>query len=69
MRQVNAGTKAAAAAPQSPPAPSVIDNVALIRNLDLTQRLAEKTYERELRKYQATARRSSRGTSAFATAR
>ena len=52
MQQVNAGTKAPPP-PVVAPAPSVIGNVALIRNLDLKQRLDEETYERELGKYQA----------------
>jgi AMP-polyphosphate phosphotransferase len=52
MRQVNAGSKPPPPAAVAPP-PSVIGNVALIRSLDLTQRLDEKTYERELLKYQA----------------
>ncbi len=38
--------------PAVAPAPSVIGNVALIRNLDLKQRLDEASYERQLRKYQ-----------------
>ena len=52
MEQVNAETKPPPP-PVVAPAPSVIGNVALIRNLDLTQRLDEKTYERQLGKYQA----------------
>ena len=36
----------------APPAPSVIDNVKLIRDLDLTQRLTRKQYDSELEKYQ-----------------
>jgi polyphosphate:AMP phosphotransferase len=52
MRQVNAGSKPPPP-PVVAPAPSVIGNVALIRGLDLTQRLAEETYERELLKHQA----------------
>lgn len=36
----------------TPPPPSVIDNVKLIRDLDLSQRLGAKTYARELAKYQ-----------------
>lgn len=52
MQKVNAGTKPPLP-PVVAPAPSVIGNVALIRNLDLKQRLDEKTYERELPKYQA----------------
>jgi polyphosphate:AMP phosphotransferase len=35
-----------------PPAPSVIDNVKLIRDLDLSQRLTRKQYDSELEKYQ-----------------
>src|SRR4029077_6354079 len=34
------------------PAPSVIGNVALIRRLDLTQKIAKAAYERELAKWQ-----------------
>jgi AMP-polyphosphate phosphotransferase len=52
MLKVNAGTKPPPP-PVVAPAPSVIGNVALIRNLDLKQRLDTKTYERELPKYQA----------------
>jgi polyphosphate:AMP phosphotransferase len=52
MQQVNAGTKPPPP-PVVAPAPSVIGNVALIRNLDLKQRLDEKTYERELQKSHA----------------
>jgi AMP-polyphosphate phosphotransferase len=36
----------------TPPAPSVIDNVKLIRDLDLTQRCAAKHYPGEFEKYQ-----------------
>src|SRR6202008_737455 len=36
----------------TPPAPSVIDNVKLIRDLDLTQRLTRKQYDSQLEKYQ-----------------
>ncbi|HTR59063.1 MAG TPA: polyphosphate:AMP phosphotransferase [Casimicrobiaceae bacterium] len=36
----------------TPPAPSVIDNVKLIRDLDLTQRLTRKQYDAALEKYQ-----------------
>ncbi len=56
MQQVDRGERSPRRAPSSPPAPSVIGNVALIRDLDLTQKLAEKTYERELAKWQAKAR-------------
>jgi polyphosphate:AMP phosphotransferase len=35
-----------------PPAPSVLDNVKLIRDLDLTQKLSDKDYDRDLEKYQ-----------------
>jgi polyphosphate:AMP phosphotransferase len=52
MQRVNAGAKAPPPAVVAP-APSVIGNVALIRNLDLVQRLDEKTCERALVKYQA----------------
>ena len=44
MRQVNARREARRRAVVAP-APSVIGNVALIRHLDLTQRLDEKTYD------------------------
>ena len=50
--RVNAGTKATPRAVVAP-APSVIGNVALIRNLDLTKKLDEETYERDLAKWQA----------------
>jgi AMP-polyphosphate phosphotransferase len=36
----------------APPAPSVIDNVKLIRDLDLSKQLTKKTFDRELEKYQ-----------------
>jgi polyphosphate kinase 2 (PPK2 family) len=36
----------------TPTAPSVIDNVQLIRELDLSKKLAEKAYDRDLEKYQ-----------------
>ncbi len=52
MVRVNAGAKPAPRAVLAP-APSVIGNVALIRNLDLTQKLSEKSYERDLAKWQA----------------
>jgi polyphosphate:AMP phosphotransferase len=52
MSKVNAGAKPAPRAVVAPP-PSVIGNVALIRRLDLTQKLGEKAYERELAKWQA----------------
>jgi polyphosphate:AMP phosphotransferase len=51
MEQVNAGAKPMQRPLVAPP-PSVIGNVALIRSLDLTQRLDESTYERELGLYQ-----------------
>ena len=51
MEQVNAGAKPPPP-PVVAPAPSVIGNVALIRHLDLSQRLDDKTYERELAKSQ-----------------
>src|SRR5258708_37795602 len=50
MVRVNAGAKPAPRAVLAP-APSVIGNVALIRNLDLTQKLSEKSYERDLAKW------------------
>ncbi len=34
------------------PAPSVVDNVKLVRSLDLTRKLPEKAYERDLAEYQ-----------------
>jgi AMP-polyphosphate phosphotransferase len=52
MSKVNAGAKPAPRAVVAPP-PSVIGNVALIRQLDLTQKLDLKTYERDLAKWQA----------------
>ena len=55
MQQVNAGAKPPPP-PVVAPAPSVIGNVVLIRHLDLTQRLDDRTYERELAKYQEQAR-------------
>jgi polyphosphate:AMP phosphotransferase len=51
MQQVNQGHKPVARPALAPP-PSVIGNVALIRKLDLTQEIPEKTYERELAKFQ-----------------
>ena len=52
MARVNAGAKPAARAVAAP-APGVIGNVALIRRLDLTQRIDESAYDRELAKWQA----------------
>ena len=52
MVRINAGAKPVPRAVVAP-APSVIGNVALIRRLDLTQKLDEKTYERDLAKWQA----------------
>jgi len=52
MGKVNAGAKPAPRAVVAPP-PSVIGNVALIRGLDLTQKLDEHRYERDLAKWQA----------------
>jgi polyphosphate:AMP phosphotransferase len=46
--------------PITPPAPSVIDNVKLIRDLDLSQKLPAKGYARELEKYQGKLARSTR---------
>ena len=43
---------AAPAHPITPTAPSVVDNVKLIRDLDLSQRLTEKEYDRALEKQQ-----------------
>ncbi len=37
---------------RTPPAPSVIDNVKLIRDLDLTQKVSEKKYERDVERFQ-----------------
>lgn len=44
----------------APPAPSVIDNVKLIRDLDLAQKLTARTYARELEKYQGKLARGTR---------
>jgi polyphosphate:AMP phosphotransferase len=44
----------------TPPAPSVIDNVRLIRDLDLTQKIAAKLYASELEKYQGKLARLTR---------
>lgn len=44
----------------APPAPSVIDNVKLIRDLDLAQKLAARAYARELEKYQGKLARGTR---------
>ena len=52
MVRINAGAKPAPRTVVAP-APSVIGNVALIRRLDLTQKLDEKSYDRELPKWQA----------------
>ncbi len=52
LSAVNAGAKPAPHAVVAP-APSVIGNVALIRGLDLTQKLDEETYDAELAKWQA----------------
>ena len=52
MVRINAGAKPAPRAVVAP-APSVIGNVALIRRLDLTQKLGEKAYESDLAKWQS----------------
>jgi AMP-polyphosphate phosphotransferase len=52
MSKLNAGAKPAPRVVVAPP-PSVIGNVALIRRLDLSQKLDERTYERDLAKWQA----------------
>jgi len=52
MVRVNAGAKPPPRTVVAP-TPSVIGNVALIRRLDLTQKLDEKSYDRELPKWQA----------------
>jgi polyphosphate:AMP phosphotransferase len=44
----------------TPPAPSVIDNIKLIRDLDLTKKLPEKAYESNLPKYQGKLAKLSR---------
>lgn len=48
QRTLAAGAKHAASTSAASPAPSVVDNVKLIRSLDLGRKLAEKAYEREL---------------------
>ncbi|MEO8346342.1 MAG: polyphosphate:AMP phosphotransferase [Betaproteobacteria bacterium] len=52
MVRVNAGAKPVPRVVVAP-APSVIGNVALIRRLDLSQKLDENTYDRELAKWQS----------------
>ena len=52
LEKVNAGTRSPPRCPCRP-APSVIGNVAIIRRLDLTQRITDATYARELGKHQA----------------
>ena len=49
----------------SAPAPSVIGNVAIIRRLDLTQRITDATYARELGKHQARLARAARAHKRF----
>ncbi|HEX5863132.1 MAG TPA: polyphosphate:AMP phosphotransferase, partial [Casimicrobiaceae bacterium] len=44
----------------APPAPSVVDNVKLIRELDLSTKLSVKVYDRELEKYQGKLARNTR---------
>ena len=44
----------------TPPPPSVIDNVKLIRDLDLTKRLSEKAYDNDLGKFQGKLAKLSR---------
>ena len=44
----------------TPPPPSVIDNVKLIRDLDLTKKLSEKVYDNDLGKYQGKLAKLSR---------
>ena len=52
MKRINAGAKPAPRAVVAP-APSVIGNVALIRSLNLRQKLPRATYDRDLPKWQA----------------
>jgi len=52
MVKINAGAKPIPRAVVAP-APSIIGNVALIRRLDLSQKLDEKSYDRDLAKWQA----------------
>ncbi len=51
------------------PAPSVVDNVALIRNLDLSQKVAAQRLRAAAREVARPARASSRSRSAFASTR
>jgi polyphosphate:AMP phosphotransferase len=53
LDKVNAGSKPEPPAVAAAPAPSVIGNVAIIRRLDLTQRMTDDAYERGLAKHQA----------------
>jgi polyphosphate:AMP phosphotransferase len=52
MKRINAGAKPTPRVVVAP-APAVIGNVSLIRSLDLTQKLPDSAYERDLAKWQA----------------
>jgi AMP-polyphosphate phosphotransferase len=52
LQAVLAGSRVAPAHAITPTTPSVVDNVKLIRDLDLSQRLSEKAYDRALEKQQ-----------------
>jgi hypothetical protein len=60
MRQTIAAEGSASPRAVTPPAPSVIDNVRLIRGIDLGKTLAETRYKRDLEAFQGRLR-SSRG--------
>ncbi|MFO1323867.1 MAG: polyphosphate:AMP phosphotransferase [Burkholderiales bacterium] len=51
MEKVNSGARPVPVAAVAPP-PAVIGNVALIRRLDLSQRIDDKAYDRDLAKHQ-----------------
>ncbi len=51
MRQTIAARETPAPRAITPPAPSVIDNVRLIRGLDLSKKLPARQYQRDLEKY------------------
>jgi AMP-polyphosphate phosphotransferase len=63
LSAINNAISAKTAAPKrsaTPPAPSVIDNIKLIRDLDLTKKLSVKGYDNGLGKYQGKLARLSR---------
>jgi len=60
MRQTIAARQAPQPRAITPPAPSVIDNVRLIRELDLSKKLPDREYQRDLEEYQGRLARLTR---------